>query len=274
MLKKIIILGSNGMLGQMVKSFFNKEGYEIITFNKRFNESSIDKYFDEINSFESSIVINCIGRIKQKSDTAYDLLLSNTIFPLELSRSLKSDHLLIHPSTDCVFDGISQIPYLVNDKHTASDIYGISKSLGEKSLISRSNTLILRVSIIGPDINSSKGLLSWFLNNVPNAKLQGYTNHFWNGITTLEWCQKLMLILRDEKLLNLLLERKIIQLGSDEIYSKYQMLILFNKTFNKDFIIVPFQSTAFVNRCLKPEIISMSLENQVNMLNYYMIDNF
>jgi dTDP-4-dehydrorhamnose reductase len=274
MLKKIVILGSNGMLGQMVKSFFNKEGYEILTYNKRFDESSIDKYFDEINSFESSIVINCIGRIKQKSDTAYDLLLSNTIFPLELSRSLKSDHLLIHPSTDCVFDGISELPYLVKDKHTANDIYGISKSLGEKSLMSRSNTLILRVSIIGPDINSSKGLLSWFLNVDSNAELHGYTNHFWNGITTLEWCEKLLHILRDQKLLNTLLDRKIIQLGTDEIYSKYQMLVLFNKIFHKNFIIAPFQSSTSVNRCLNAEIISMALEEQLIRLNNYMVDNF
>jgi dTDP-4-dehydrorhamnose reductase len=274
MLKKIILLGSKGMLGQMVKHFFVNEGYEIITYDKRFDENSINNYFDELNSIESSIVINCIGRIKQKSDLAYDLLLSNTIFPLDLSRSLKSSHLLIHPSTDCVFDGISQNLYLTSDKHTSSDIYGISKSLGETALLSRSNTLILRVSIIGPDFYSSKGLLSWFLNNISQEKLEGYTNHFWNGITTLEWCEKLLHVLRNQKLLNCLFERKIIQLGTNEIYSKYEMLSLFNSEFKKNFNIVPFQATTYVNRCLKPDIISMPLETQLERLNKYMTDNF
>ncbi len=274
MSKKIILLGSKGMLGQMVKRFFFKEGYKIIEYNKRFDENTIHSYIDEINSMESSLVVNCIGRIKQKSDTAYDLLLSNTIFPLELSRSLKSDHLLIHPSTDCVFDGISKKPYSNKDKHTAVDIYGISKSLGETALMSRFNTLILRVSIIGPDVNSSKGLLSWFLNNTSHSELNGYTNHLWNGITTLEWCEKLLFILQDQKLLNDILEHKIIQLGTVEVYSKYEMLLLFNRLFNKNFTIVPFQASTSINRCLKPELISMSLETQVERLKSYMIDNF
>lgn len=274
MSKKIILLGSKGMLGQMVKRFFIKEGYEIIEYNKRFDENTIHNYIDEINSMESSVVVNCIGRIKQKSDTAYDLLLSNSIFPLELSRSLKSDHLLIHPSTDCVFDGISKKPYSIKDKHTAVDIYGISKSLGETALMSRSNTLILRVSIIGPDVNSSKGLLSWFLNNNTHSELNGYTNHLWNGITTLEWCEKLLLILHDQNLLKDLLEQKIIQLGTEETYSKYDMLLLFNRVFNKNFTIAPFHASTTINRCLKPELISMSLEMQLQRLNFYMIDNF
>lgn len=273
MLNRIIILGSKGMLGQMVKCFFNKEGYKVIEYNKRFDENSIHNYFDEINVFENSVVINCIGKIKQKSDSTYDLLLSNTIFPLELSRSLKEGHLLIHPSTDCVFDGISEIPYLIKDKHTANDIYGISKSLGEQSLMSRSNTLILRVSIIGPDINSSKGLLSWFLNNTSNSELQGFTNHLWNGITTLEWCEKLIFFLKDPKLLNGLLDRKIIHLGTEEIYSKYEMLLLFNMIFKKNFTILPFQAPNYINRCLKPDFISKSLEKQLKRLKSYMIDN-
>jgi len=271
---KIILLGSKGMLGQMVKSFFVKEGYEIITYDRRFDENSIHNYFDELNSIESSLVINCIGRIKQKSDLAYDLLLSNSIFPLELSRSLKSNHMLIHPSTDCVFDGISQNPYSTTDKHTSSDIYGISKSLGEAALLSRSNTLIIRVSIIGPDTLSCKGLLSWFLNNSSDSKLHGYTNHYWNGITTLEWCEKLLFFLRNKKLLNDLLERKIIQLGTDQIYSKYKMLSLFNLVFKKNFSIIPFEAPTFVNRSLKPDIISMPLDLQMESLNKYMIDNF
>jgi len=262
------------MLGQMVKIFFTKEGFDIKTYDRQFDENSINNYFDELNSLESSLVINCIGRIKQKSDTAYDLLLSNAIFPLELSRSLKPEHTLIHPSTDCVFDGTSSKLYSVEDKHTAVDIYGISKSLSETALVYRPNTLILRVSIVGPDVNSSKGLLSWFLNNISNSELKGYTNHFWNGITTLEWCEKLLYILKDQKLFTDLLKKKIIQLGTKEVYSKYEMLLLFNKSFNKNFTIVPFQAPTSIDRCLKPELISKSLETQIESLNSYMIDNF
>lgn len=273
MSQRIILLGSKGMLGQMVNSFFNKNAYEITCFDKRFDENSIVEYINELNNFENSIVINCVGKIKQKTNVAYDLFLSNSILPLELSRSLKSGHLLIHPSTDCVFDGNTAKPYLVADKHTADDIYGISKSMGELAISHRPNSLILRVSIIGPDAKSSKGLLSWFLNNPVHSHLQGYTNHFWNGITTLEWCEKLLFFLNDKKVLDGLLERKIIQLGMKEIYSKYDILVLFNKIFNKKISITPYNAERTINRCLEAEIISMSLEEQLNKLNIYMKEN-
>ena len=107
--KRIIILGSKGMLGQMVKSYFTIHGFELILYDKRFNEENISSYLDELNSYYDAIVINCIGRIKQKSEEALNLLWSNTILPLLLARSLKSSHVLIHPSTDCVLDGESAL---------------------------------------------------------------------------------------------------------------------------------------------------------------------
>jgi dTDP-4-dehydrorhamnose reductase len=273
MLKKIIILGSKGMLGQMVICFFSQKGFEISTFNKRFNEYTIRDYVNELNEFESSIVINCVGRIRQKSDLPYDLFLSNSLLPLELSRSLKSQHILIHPSTDCVFDGNTEIPYLSFARHTAKDIYGISKSLGETAVMSRSNSLVIRVSIIGPDKNSDKGLLSWFLKNNQNAELNGYSNHLWNGITTLEWCEKLLTFLQNDSILNELLKRKLIQLGTDEIYTKYDMLCIFNRLFSKNFTINSVDADTSINRCLKSEIISPVLEVQLTLLNDYMHRN-
>jgi dTDP-4-dehydrorhamnose reductase len=271
--KNILILGSKGMLGQMVNSYFSKYGYEINTFDKRFNEDTIHNYVAELNLFESSIVINCIGKIKQKSDTPYDLFLSNTLFPLELARSLKSDHVLIHPSTDCVFNGNTESPYLSFLKHTAADIYGISKSLGETAVMSRPNSLIIRVSIIGPDKNSDKGLLSWFLNNPDKSVLDGYTNHLWNGITTLEWSEKLLSFITNPDLLDQLLKRKLVQLGTDEIYNKYDILCIFNKYFEKEFTINQFSTDYKVNRCLKADIVSSSLEKQIEHLKDYMHKN-
>jgi dTDP-4-dehydrorhamnose reductase len=273
MSKKIIVLGSKGMLGQMVVSFFSQKGFEISTFNKRFNEDTIRDYINELNEFENSIVINCVGRIKHKSDLAYDFFLSNSLLPLELSRSLKLQHILIHPSTDCVFDGNTEYPYLSFCRHTAKDIYGISKSLGETAVMSRTNSLVIRVSIIGPDKNSDKGLLSWFLNNNQNSELNGYNNHLWNGITTLEWCEKLLTLLQNDSLFNKLLERKLIQLGTDEVYTKYDMLCIFNRLFSKNFTINSFDADTSVNRCLKPDITSPALEVQLTLLNNYMHRN-
>ena len=125
------------------------------------------------------------------------------------------------------------------------------------------NSLIVRVSIIGPDNNSNKGLLSWFLNNPSGTILNGYTNHFWNGITTLEWCKKIHEIIIDETILNQLMKQGLIQLGTKKTYTKYEMLCLFNKIFQKDFVIKPMESK-YINRCLVPHIESKPLEDQLN----------
>tara|TARA_B110000211_G_C13984977_1_gene511271 strand:- start:426 stop:1196 length:771 start_codon:yes stop_codon:yes gene_type:complete len=252
----------------MVKSYFTSKEFSIIEFNSRFIENNFNSYVNELNSFENAFVINCIGRIKQKSEDAYNLLLANSILPLALARSLKSSHILIHPSTDCVFDGLTDKSYNLSDFHSASDVYGWSKSLGETALINMSNALIVRVSIIGPDSNSNKGLLSWFLNNPPGTILNGFTNHFWNGITTLEWCKKIHEIIINENTLNQLLKQGLVQLGTKEIYSKYEMLCLFKKIFQKDFEIKPLESK-FTNRCLLSLIESKPLEIQLNELRSF-----
>jgi dTDP-4-dehydrorhamnose reductase len=262
---KIIILGSKGMLGQMVFSYFNKMSFNVVKYDKYFEDSNFEKYVNELNSFEDSIVINCIGRIKQKSINSHELLWSNTILPIALLRSLKSTHLLIHPSTDCVFSGKITNTYDIDHVHDANDVYGWSKSLGESAIKNLHNSIILRVSIIGPDKNSNKGLLSWFLNNQKGSILNGFSDHFWNGITTLEWCKQLKNIVEDSNLLKDCIEKKIIQLGTKTRYSKLEMLKIFNNIYEKNFIINDVKSN-YTNRCLNPMIISKSLELQMKDL--------
>ena len=72
-MKNIIVLGSKGMLGQMVCLYFSKNGYNIIEFNSRFTEDNSNLYFTELNKLKDGFVINCIGRIKQKSEDAFNL---------------------------------------------------------------------------------------------------------------------------------------------------------------------------------------------------------
>lgn len=267
--ENIIVLGTKGMLGQMVHKFFSDKNFNVIAFNERFSSENILDYVDALNVMEDSIIINCIGRIKQKSEDPYQLFLSNSLLPLEILRRLKKSHIFIHPSTDCVFNGFDNEPYFSFIQHTAKDVYGISKSLGETAIINRENSLIIRVSIIGPDSNSSKGLLEWFLHNRSGSILNGYTNHLWNGITTLEWCEKLHSFMKDKILFASLLEKKIIQLGTQKYYSKFEMLVLFNNLFQKNYVINPIETEIGINRCLIPEISSVSLEEQLqNLINY------
>lgn len=274
MKKKIIVLGSNGMLGQMVDKYFSSKSFDVVSINDRFDEDTIFSIIDKINLLKDSIVINCIGKVKQKTSIASDLLWSNTILPLELNRSLKTGHFLIHPSTDCVFMGKSSGSYSVTDKGGAMDVYGWSKSLGEVALADRKNTIVIRVSIIGPDNKTDKGLLSWFLNLPEGSVIKGYTNHFWNGITTLQWCECLENILLSPDFEKKKYQSNLLQLGTPNHYSKHEMLLLFREVFTKEITINPvYEGGVVISKCLAPMIECKDLKSQLIELKSFLLRN-
>lgn len=267
--KQIVILGSNGMLGHMALTFFKNHGFSLITFDERFTFESFDNYLNYLNSIEDSIIINCIGRIKQKSSDPYELLFANSILPLELSRKLRVGHYLIQPSTDCVFDGLSQKKYKSKAIHTAKDVYGWSKSLGEKAILSRPNSLVIRVSIIGPEVISGNGLLGWFLNLPENSKINGYVNHYWNGITTLEWCKQVHHFIKKVDF-GKEIAPSLLQLGTERIYSKRDMLALFNETFDRNIKIIDYSTPQYINRTLESDFKLNELDIQLIELCNFM----
>ena len=260
--KKIIVLGGKGMLGNQVTSYFKKK-YKIIKINKSINRLNIKKLIYKINNFENSIIINCIGKIKQKKNSEKEILFSNTILPTYLALMLKKGHLLVHPSTDCVFDGKKKKIYTKQSEYSANDIYGVSKYLADEQLKLRKNTLIIRVSIIGISKNGPD-LLTWAL-KYNNKKLYGYIDHYWNGVTTLEWCKILEKILNKKKQF---FNSKLLQIGTKKCYSKYEILHMIKNIFNLKFNIIKMKA-GYINRCLKTDIHIKDIFEQLLELKKY-----
>lgn len=262
-----MVLGHKGMLGQMAMKYFKRKGYEIHTIPFRFNAEQRDKFIDELLKYPEAIILNCIGKIKQKTEDDNELLWANALLPLALNQHLLSTQTLVHPSTDCVYDGKTNEPYSQSDQPNAMDTYGWSKLLGEKAVVNRPNTIIFRVSIIGPDESpGGKGLLAWFLGNEAGAELKGFSNHFWNGITTLEWCKQIEKLLQ-RKDIN---KKTIFEIGgTKESYSKLQMLELFQSFFNTDFIIKPFEAPEKIDRRMKPTTPSENFGKQLKDLTSF-----
>lgn len=260
MKQPLVILGSKGMLGQMVRKYFEKEDFDVVCFDQRFEFSGKSEYAAFLRSLKSGYIINCIGRIRQKTNDVNDLLFANAILPSELRNTLHKDIILINPSTDCVFNGKLGSPYPVSHDADADDEYGWSKRLGEVVLEGRPNTLVPRVSIIGPDNNSAgKGLLAWVKSNPAGTSIKGFTNHFWNGITTLEWCKQVHYYIK----VNPQFPYSLIQFGTKDDYSKYQMLILFNEIFKLGLRIEPMETPESIDRRLLPDILTKPLPEQL-----------
>ena len=193
MKKKILVLGSAGMLGHVVCKYLEElNQYQIFdaSFRNKFrNESNLinildkDKLTDLIEKISPDIVINCIGVLIKGSNTdKANAIYINSYFPHFLSDLIqKMNGRLIHVSTDCVFSG-AKGGYSEFDSSDAVDIYGKTKSLGE---VNNKNDLTFRTSIIGPELKmQGEGLFHWLMNQT--GSIHGFTKVFWSGVTTLE----------------------------------------------------------------------------------------
>jgi dTDP-4-dehydrorhamnose reductase len=253
---RILVLGSSGLLGNTFFDFFNKKKLDnnlkfFFTFRKRIKNNILfdvtkKETYKNIQKLKPNIIINCIGIIKphinEKSPAsiinAFEI---NSIFPSVLIKMFPRSK-IIHFNTDCVFTGKSGY-YKENHIKDCDDIYGISKSLGE---ISSKRVMNLRCSIIGKEKNTKFSLLSWFLNN-KNIKINGFTNHYWNGLTTLA-----LVKIVNGIIINKSFKHGLFNIVPSDTVTKYELLRMFN---NKFFIdnkkkIMPVKHAITVNRIL------------------------
>ena len=100
---------------------------------------------------------------------------------------------------------------------------------------------MLRTSIIGPELNTSFGLFEWFLKQ--KSEVSGYTNAYFNGLTTLELAKIILTVIRSFSALS-----GLYHLGSHRI-SKFSLLELISKYYNHEIHIKP-NSSVVVDRTL------------------------
>ena len=113
-------------------------------------------------------------------------LLINSVFPYAVEAlAIDLGFKIIQIATDCVFSGVKG-KYLETDLHDAIDTYGKTKSLGE---VPSANMMNLRVSIIGPEAGRSTSLVEWVRNQPENSEINGYSDHYWNGVTSTGFAQ-------------------------------------------------------------------------------------
>jgi len=198
MINKLIVFGTNGMLGNYIKNYFTKKTtYEVICITRKEYEITVDN-ISKLDNFLSTMIsdntciINCNGLIPQRIDKIHSesYYLINSIFPLHLSNICKKYNInLICPTTDCVFSG-KKGGYIETDFHDEINTYGISKSLGEPS-----NATIIRTSIIGEELDNKKSFLEFIKNG---STINGWNNHYWNGITCYQYCKVIDKIISED----------------------------------------------------------------------------
>lgn len=202
---KILVLGASGMLGNAMLRVLSEKGEWQVYGTVRSEGSK--KYFSpeiaqklivgvDVESHDSlmrvfnkvrpTIVINCVGLIKQLADAEDPLqaIPINALLPHRLARMAElAGARLVHMSTDCVFSG-AKGGYRESDPSDAKDLYGRSKYLGE---VDYPNSITLRTSIIGHELQSAHGLVGWFLSQ--QGQCSGFTRAIFSGLPTVALAQ-------------------------------------------------------------------------------------
>lgn len=192
---KILLLGKNGQLGSHMVRVLRDEGHEVLATCRRQEDLcpqdgdlifNVETYLDDVERHwfrpeHYEYVVNCIGSIKPRisyPDGISQNYVINSWFPTKLAEQCFNITKLIHITSDCVFSG-KDGEYFESSYHDATDDYGRSKSLGEPI----NYCMVLRTSIIGSETANKYSLVEWAKSQKDND-VNGYTNHYWNGLTS------------------------------------------------------------------------------------------
>jgi dTDP-4-dehydrorhamnose reductase len=241
-MEKFLILGSGGMLGYGVSEYFKKNGFPVNALSRKdYDILSSDIKILEEKVIESDVIINCIGVIKPMivQYSELDVLKINSIFPRNLSAICsKHNKELIHISTDCVYSG-KKGNYDERELFDADDMYGISKNGGDIK-----DCMTLRTSFIGPELGHKRSLLEWVFSQ-KGKKANGFTNHLWNGVTTIYFAEIAESIIKKG-----LYENGIFHIFSPQPVTKYELLVLINDIFSLNIEISESESPEKIDRSL------------------------
>ncbi|MBU3965157.1 NAD(P)-dependent oxidoreductase [Patescibacteria group bacterium] len=138
--RKILILGSSGMLAaDLIKVFREKEKYKITAWDRDdldiTNEEAVNK---KISKLKPDIIINAAAYTAvDKCETEFDkaLLINGYALRFLSESALKIGAILVHYSTDYVFNGENSKGYKEDDEPNPVSSYGQSKFVGEQMIL-------------------------------------------------------------------------------------------------------------------------------------------
>lgn len=175
---KWLITGGTGQLARSLTDLLDRESINFVSLSRSDLDISEDEAAEEIITYKPTIIINCaaytnVDRAEVEKEKA---LWVNKIGARNVALAAKRLGVpLVHISSDYVFSGDKESPWLTDDKTEPNSLYGISKSEGEKEVLQiyREGSFILRTAwLYGPyGKNFAKTILKQALCNTSEIKV-------------------------------------------------------------------------------------------------------
>lgn len=277
--KRILILGSGGMLGHLVTLFFKDRKKDYSTANlsyprQTFSDSRVMnvREVDRLKSFleteKFDYVINCVALLVKDSElNQADAIWINSYFPHWLEEICTTiGTKVIHVSTFGIFDGCNG-PFAEHSSPVNPLFYAKTKMLGE---LSSRDSLTVRSDFFGPDMNvKGKGLFNWFF--MSKGDIHGYVNAGFSGVSSLEFAKFCDAAMKNGW-------SGCYNLAAPEFSSKFQLLSQIKATFGIDKVrIVPDNRPCNSFCCLSERkdinYISADYKTMLNELKCFMSEH-
>jgi len=155
-----LVVGAGGQLGEAMRAQLGAE-HELAAFSRRdLDVSSVSAVREAVQSVCPDVIINCaaytnVDAAEHEPERAFA---ANALGVRALARAAAEvDAVLVHFSTDFVFDGTTDRPYLESDVPNPRGVYAVSKLLGEWMAVDSPRHYVLRVESLfgGPHARSS-----------------------------------------------------------------------------------------------------------------------
>ena len=135
---KILITGSNGMLGHDLIEALKDNHELVLTTSRTLDITDKEQVFDFISQNKPDIVINSaaytdVDGCEENQDLAYSVNgegVKNLAFACR-----EADSALLHISTDYIFNGENTRPWVEDDEIGPISVYGKSKLKGEQAIL-------------------------------------------------------------------------------------------------------------------------------------------
>jgi len=276
--RRILIVGSNGMLGQRLIEFYKKLN-DVVLLAASVEEKSV---FDDADYVQADIsnrneikkvvydfcpdfIINAaaytnVDKSESERELAWKINVKGVEYLSEAARVLDSH--LIHISTDYIFDGKNG-PYTENDTPNPLGYYGRTKLASENTLkISGCKNTILRTNVLyGTAKFSRPDFVKWVVESLREKKEIKIVDDQINNPTFIDdLVQGINKIVEQHK-------EGIYNIGGNEFLNRYDFTLMIAEYFNLDKNLIKKIKTEELNqparRPLKSGLITIKAQSEL-----------
>jgi len=273
---KILLTGKNGQLGRSIQkliSNFDPHEYTLVGREELdlSSSESISNYFDNNSHFD--VIINCaaytaVDKAEDEVDLAEKI---NYLAVRQIAEFANSQNTkLIHISTDYVFDGKNDSPYLESDKPNPINVYGRTKLLGERAILKTmlNNAIILRSSWVYSEFgdNFVKTILKL---GIERGEINMVSDQIGSPTYATDLAEVILNIITNKDFINKVFSSEIYHFSNLGGISWSEFAKEIFKSANLDCIVNPISSKQYLTHAKRPH---NSILNQEKIKDHFKIN--